>query len=72
VSFPDPRTVSFEADGINYLNLQTLVELNSSFPGKRHNRRLMRTAAVAAAAPARHRTFLAAASAAGAPRDARS
>lgn len=27
VSFPDPRAVSFEADGISYVNLQTLVEL---------------------------------------------
>jgi hypothetical protein len=27
VSFPDPRTVSFEADGINYIDLHTLVEL---------------------------------------------
>jgi hypothetical protein len=27
VSFPDPKTVSFEADGIHYVNLQTLVEL---------------------------------------------
>ncbi len=27
VSFPDPRTVSFEADGISYINLQSLVEL---------------------------------------------
>jgi hypothetical protein len=27
VSFPDPRSVSFEADGISYINLQTLVEL---------------------------------------------
>lgn len=27
VVFPDPRAVSFEADGISYVNLQTLVEL---------------------------------------------
>jgi len=27
VSFPDPRTVNFEADGINYINLEKLVEL---------------------------------------------
>jgi len=27
VSFPDPRNVSFEADGISYINLQVLVEL---------------------------------------------
>lgn len=27
VSFPDPRDVSFEADGIKYVNLQKLVEL---------------------------------------------
>ena len=27
VSFPDPRTVSFEAEGISYINLQKLVEL---------------------------------------------
>jgi hypothetical protein len=27
VSFPDPRNVSFEADGISYVNLPTLVEL---------------------------------------------
>jgi hypothetical protein len=27
VSFPDPRTVGFEADGICYINLQKLVEL---------------------------------------------
>jgi hypothetical protein len=27
VSFPDPQAVSFEADGINYINLQKLVEL---------------------------------------------
>jgi hypothetical protein len=27
VSFPDPKTVSFEADGISYINLQKLVEL---------------------------------------------
>jgi hypothetical protein len=27
VSFPDPKTVSFEAEGINYINLPTLVEL---------------------------------------------
>jgi hypothetical protein len=27
VSFPDPRTVSFEADGINYINLDKLIEL---------------------------------------------
>jgi Uncharacterised nucleotidyltransferase len=27
VSFPDPRTVSVETDGINYVNLPTLVEL---------------------------------------------
>ncbi len=27
VSFPDPRHVSFEADGMSYLNLPTLVEL---------------------------------------------
>lgn len=27
VSFPDPKAVSFEADGINYINLQKLVEL---------------------------------------------
>jgi hypothetical protein len=27
VSFPDPQSVKFEADGINYINLPTLVEL---------------------------------------------
>ncbi len=27
VSFPDPRTVRFESDGISYVNLPTLVEL---------------------------------------------
>jgi hypothetical protein len=27
VSFPDPQSVCFEADGINYINLPTLVEL---------------------------------------------
>ena len=27
VSFPDPKTVSFEADGISYINLPKLVEL---------------------------------------------
>jgi hypothetical protein len=27
VAFPDPRAVSFEADGIRYVNLSTLVEL---------------------------------------------
>lgn len=27
VSFPEPRSVSFEADGISYINLTTLVEL---------------------------------------------
>jgi hypothetical protein len=27
VSFPDPKSVSFEADGISYINLQKLVEL---------------------------------------------
>ena len=27
VSFPDPRAVNFEADGISYINLQKLVEL---------------------------------------------
>ncbi len=27
VSFPDPRNVNFEADGISYINLQVLVEL---------------------------------------------
>src|SRR5437588_1458493 len=47
-------------------------QLDSIFLEKMHNRGLMRTAAVAAAAPPRHRAFLAAAPAAGAPRDARS
>ena len=27
VAFPDPQSVSFEADGVRYLNLPTLVEL---------------------------------------------
>ena len=27
VSFPDPRTVSFEADGISYIHLNKLVDL---------------------------------------------
>jgi hypothetical protein len=27
VSFPDPRLVSFEAEGINYINLEKLIEL---------------------------------------------
>jgi hypothetical protein len=46
--------------------------LISIFLEEMHNRRLMRTAAVAAAAPPRYRAFLASAPAAGAPRDARS
>src|SRR5947209_13872695 len=46
--------------------------LFSIFLEKMHNRGLMRSAAVAAAAPPRHRAFLAATPAAGVPRDARS
>jgi hypothetical protein len=49
-----------------------IVGLHSIFLEKMHNRRLMRTAAVAAAAPPRCRAFLASAPAAGAHRDARS
>ena len=46
--------------------------LSSSFLEEIHNRGLIRTGPVAAAAPPRHRAFLAAAPAAGAPPDARS
>jgi hypothetical protein len=71
-SFNPGMSARIKAAAAATCGVATEVPLNSSFLEEMHNRGLMRTAAVAAAAPQRHRAFLAAAPDAGAPRDARS